>query len=236
MRKFLLFCMFAIISDAAFSQMNGAYNYSVAINAYSMMQMPQILNQKHEDQLRNASFTGGMFKFNDKQISYRLSGSYLAKDKLRLINDCEGCEEANGKMTDYSFKVGFEKAINFSTIQPYFGFDIGFRQNKFNGTLTSTNPLQAAKSAADMTAMPYKTAEAIKSGFVAAPLIGLKINVIPQLSLFAEGNLQLYYAYSRTETIAQDLDNTRDFRKTYKAEYLLNPVTVGIQFHLGNSR
>lgn len=224
---------FFILAHSGFSQMSGDYNYSIAIKAYNLMQMPQILNQKYEERFSHVSFNGGMFKFNDNQFSYRLSGSYLTKDKVRLVNNCENCEEANGKMTDYSFKIGFEKNINFSRIQPYFGFDIGFRYNKFDGTLTSTNELQMVSG---KSTSPPRSVEASKAGFVASPVVGLKVNLFPQVTLFAESNLELFYAYEREETVTQDVNNTRTFSKRTKVEYLLNPITAGIQIHLGSNR
>ena len=73
-----------------------------------------------------------------------------------------------------------------------------------------------------------------KDGLVVTPTIGVKVNPISQISLFVESNLDFFYAYERRESVNQDAENVTDVRKYTKTEYLLNPVSVGIQFHLGN--
>ncbi|WP_316811433.1 hypothetical protein [Pedobacter heparinus] len=230
-KNLLTVLLILLLGDAAFSQMNGDYNYSIAVNGYSLMQMPKILNQKNSEKFSDFSFRGGMIKFNDNQISYRLGGSYLKED-IKLVNNCVGCQEANGKMTDYSFKLGFEKNINFSRIQPYFGFDIGFRYNKFDGTLVNKNGALASGDA-DLGPNGVETS---KTGFTAAPIIGIKINPVAMISIFAESNLEMFYSYERQEMVAADANNTRTFNKYNKMEWLLNPVTVGIQVHLGSNK
>jgi len=231
MKKNLLVVLSLLLCNAAFSQISGDYNYSLAVRGYSIMQMPKILNQKKNEEFKDVSFNGGMIKFNDNQISYRLGGSYIKRD-VKVINNCASCEEANGKMKDFNFTIGFEKSLNFSRIQPYFGVDIGYRQNVFNGTMVSKNALA---SKADSLTLG-KGVEASKNGFTVAPLIGIKINPLPQVTLFAESSIQWFYSYERQETVAQDFNNTRTFNKYNKSEYLLNAVSVGIQWNIGNSR
>ncbi|SMC78818.1 hypothetical protein [Pedobacter nyackensis] len=230
MKKCLLVALSLLLTNAAFSQMSGDYNYSIAVRGYSLMQMPKVLNQKNSDKFREAAFSGGILKFNDNQISYRLSGNYFKKD-VQIVNNCLNCEEANGKMTDYSFKIGFEKNINFSIIQPYFGFDMGYRSNKFVGMLSS-------KSSADAAAVAIVPGpdgvEASKSGFTAAPILGVKVNPIPQVTLFAEGNLEFFYSYERQETAGPNQERT--FKKFNKSEFLVNPVSIGVQINLGSNR
>lgn len=229
MKKNLLTVLLILLSGSLFAQMNGDYNYSLAVNGYSLMQMPKILNQKDAEEFAHFSFRGGMIKFNDNQISYRLGGSYLKKN-VKLVNDCVGCQEANGEVTDYSFKLGFEKNINFSRIQPYFGFDIGFRYNKFDGTLKSTTEGLSSNGSP----LPPNGVETSKTGFTAAPIIGVKFNPVSMISIFAESNLEMFYSYERQEMVAADANNTRTFNKYNKMEWLLNPVTVGLQVHLGS--
>ncbi|TCC96250.1 hypothetical protein [Pedobacter hiemivivus] len=232
MKKQVLIMLSLLLSSTAFSQINGDYNYSIAVRGYNLMQMPRILNQKEVGKLTETSFHSGMLKFNDNQISYRLSGSYLKKN-VQIVNNCLNCEEANGKMTDYSFKLGFEKNLNFSRIQPYFGFDVGYRYNKFEGTLVSKNPIALAAEGA---ALSPTGAEASKSGFIASPVMGLKINPIPQVTLFAEASLDFFVFYERQETVTLDINNTRTFNKYNKSEFLLNPISIGIQVNIGSNR
>ncbi|MNK30662.1 hypothetical protein D3C87_490820 [compost metagenome] len=231
MKKCLLVALSLLLTNAAFSQ-NGDYNYSIAVRAYNLMQMPRILNQKDGGKFTETSFHSGMLKFNDNQISYRLGGSYLKKN-VQIVNNCLNCEEANGKMTDYSFKLGFEKNFNFSRIQPYFGFDIGYRYNKFEGTMVSKNIQAMAVESASLAATGV---DASKSGFIASPVMGLKINPIPQVTLFAEASLDFFVFYERQETVTLDVNNTRGFAKYNKSEFLLNPVSIGIQVNIGGNR
>ena len=230
MKKNLLIALSLLLSNAAFSQMSGDYNYSLAVRGYSIMQMPKILNQKKNESFKDVAFNGGMIKFNDNQISYRLGGSYIKRD-VKLINECATCEEANGKVKDFNFSIGFEKNLNFSRIQPYFGFDIGFRDNNFDGILVSKNALA---SKGDV--LGPDGVEARKTGFTAAPVIGIKVNPLPWVTLFAESSMQWFYAYERQETVAQDAENTRTVNKYYKSEFLLNAVSVGLQVNIGSSR
>lgn len=232
MKKKLLVILLLLSGGSAFSQMNGDYNYSIAVRGFGMMQMPKILNETDDSKYINTYFTGLVMKFNDNQISYRLGGSYLKKSK-QFYNNCLTCEVVNGDVTDYSLKVGFEKNLNFSRIQPYFGTDIGFRSNKFVGLSENANTLKGIESDA---VIPTSKVEATKVGFVATPLIGIKLNIINELSLFVEGSFDFFYSYERQESITQDAKNTRTFTKMNKSEFLLNPVSVGLTLHLGSNK
>ncbi|WP_199140938.1 hypothetical protein [Pedobacter sp. ASV12] len=222
MKRFLasVFCL--LVSSVAFAQLDGNYNYSIGLRGYSLMQMPKILNQVNSQDYTHTFANGVLIKFNDNQIGYRLSGNYF-RNNITFFNQCTNCEIATGKSTDYSFKLGFEKSINYAIIQPYFGADAGFRANRFTGEIKNNN----IKS----NSMPYM-ADADKNGFVFAPVLGIKINPLKNISIFAETSLDFYYSYERQETTQQDAGNTRTFVKYNKWEFLLNPVSVGIQVHL----
>ena len=213
--------------------MSGDYNYSIGVRGYTLMQMPKVLNESESDNLVQAPFNGVMFKFNDNQISYRISGTYYNKSK-NFYNNCETCEAADGKLIDYSFKVGFEKNFNYSRIQPYFGIDLGYRSNRFRGVIQNNNELRAAGSTGTVDG-PASDLEATKTGLVVAPFLGFKINVINQLSFFAEANLDYFYSYERQDAVTQDVSNTRTLNKYYKSEFLFNPVSIGLQIHLGSN-
>lgn len=230
MKKNLLVALSLFLCTTAFSQISGDYNYSIAVRGYNVMQMPKILNQKKNEELKDVSFNGGMLKFNDNQISYRFGGSIIKRD-VKVVNNCANCEEANGKMKDLNFTVGFEKSLNFSRIQPYFGFDIGFRENKFDGVMVSKNALATQAGVLDPDIV-----ETSKTGFTAAPLIGIKVNPLPQLTLFAESSIQWFYSYERQERVTQDINNARTLNKYNKSEFLLNAVSVGLQVNIGSSR
>lgn len=186
------------------------------------MQLPKILNETNSQAYRNAYFTGAIVKFNDNQISYRIKADYYRKN-ITFNNQCNTCEIAAGLVTDYSFTIGFEKNFNYAMIQPYFGTDVGFKANHFTGEIKSVNPKNSS--------MPYNV-DSDKNGLLIAPILGIKVNPVKQLSFFIETSPRFYYSYERQETIQQDALNTRSFVKYNKWEFLLTPVAIGIQVHL----
>ncbi|SOD18962.1 hypothetical protein [Pedobacter xixiisoli] len=223
MKKIIFAIALLLVTSSSFAQLDGSYNYSIGVKAYSIMQMPKVLQQTSNGNYVDAFLNGGMIKFNDNQIAIRVSGHYLYKRDLTFRNQCDNCENAVGNMTDYSIKLGFEKNFNYSTIQPYFAADFGFRSNSFNGTVNQLNPATIKTTYAAITS---------KNGAVATPTFGLKVNLSKQISFFAESSLDLFYSYERQETVLNDPANTRTFAKYNKFETLLNPVSVGLQIQL----
>jgi hypothetical protein len=225
MKKKLLVIFFVLLSGMAYSQNNGNYNYSIGVRGYNYMQMPDVLNQTNNDTYLSSYFTSYIIKFNDNLFSYRLNGSYLKND-YKFYNNCGNCELADGEMKDFSFKVGFEKSFNYSVIQPYVAFDLGYRSNKFEGVIASMN------QEGGMDPGPVTNIHATKEGFTITPVIGIKINPIKQLTLFAESNLEFFYSYERQERVIDGVPSSLTLNKYNKSEYLINPVALGIQFHL----
>lgn len=221
MKKILLSLIVLCTSLTLFAQSSADYNYTIGLRGFTLMQLPKVMNQTNTQDYVKAYGNGLMFKFNDNQISYRISGNYYRSDE-EFDNTCASCEIARGKVTDYSFKIGFEKNFNYSRIQPYFGFDLGYRSNRFTGTIS---PKSALVGSTD------QTVDASKNGLVLTPVLGLKVNIIPQLNVFAESNLDFYYSYEK-----QDLTQPNGVARTVttyrKWEYLLNPVSIGVQFSL----
>jgi hypothetical protein len=233
MKRLLLLFLFMAITAVANAQMSGDYNYSIGLRAYSLMQMPKIMDESGSAYFTNTMLNGVLVKFNSNQISFRLNGTYYNNSK-RFFNSCETCEEANGKLVDYSLKFGFEKSFNYARIQPYFAIDLGYRSNAFTGEMENRNDLKAASSK-NMTVENVRV-EASKVGGVLSPVLGLKINVAREISIFAEGSLDFFYNYERRETTSLDATNTRTLNKYYKSDFLLNPVSIGVQVHLGSNK
>ena len=204
------------------SQSNSTY--SIGFNAFSYLQLPGIENQ---DPLKyiTTKFNGGLFKIDDRQINYRLSGRFTAQS-VDFKSNCKNCYLINGKVTDYAIKMGFEKNLNYSSIQPYFAFDIGYRYNRFKG-LRDFIDLQRTIALTDQM-------ETIKNGLTLSPALGLRITPVEQLSIFAEGSFDLYLSHLRIQTVAQNTAAQRTETSGSKKEFLLSPVTVGLQFHLGS--
>lgn len=201
------------------AQMSDNHGYSFGFRAFSLSQMPKILNQTNSQDYVRKYVDKFVVKYNDNQINYRISGNYFSEN-ITFKNQCETCEEANGKRSDYGFKLGFEKNLNYSVVQPYFGFDLGYRSNNFNGTVRSIQPGSAT--------VPYNV-EMSKTGVTFTPILGTKFNVAKQVSAFIEGNLDFYLAYERRETTDQIVGSPTSFNRFTRMEYLLNPVSVGLQ-------
>lgn len=224
MKSFLLLIIISfILCTNSYSQFSNNYDYTISAPIYTIRQMPKVFNQNTQH-FTGSYLNGGMVKFNDNQLSYRLSGYYLNQN-MDYNDDCINCELAKGKMTDYAFKLGFEKNLSYARIQPYFGIDMGYRNNSFTGMMTA---LDMQKNVSTLSRV-----EATKTGFTAGPLIGLKVNPFPMITLFAESSLEFFYSYERRQTVTQDAMAVKTFNKTYQTEFLLNPVALGIQIHLG---
>jgi hypothetical protein len=225
MKKILFLSTFCLlISTSVFAQVEGNYSYSIGLRGFSMMQTPKILSQTNSNEYTTTYLDGILIKFNDNQISYRLRGNYF-KNNISFSNQCAACEIATGSSRDYSFTVGFEKGFNYAKIQPYFGSDFGFRATSFAGEVRNANPKSMV--------MPYNV-DTEKNGFILSPLVGLRVSPIKEISLYVETSIDFYYSYERQETIQQDLANTRSFAKYNKWEFLLNPISIGVQIHLIN--
>lgn len=221
MKKILLVLLGSFASLSIFAQTGADYNYTIGLRAFSLMQLPKVLNQANTQDYTSMFGNGVMLKFNDNQISYRISGTYFRND-VEFDNTCATCEIGKGKVTDYSFKIGFEKNFNYSRIQPYFGFDFGFRSNRFTGTVTPKT---------SVVRNTVQTADAYKNGLVLSPLIGIKVNIIPQLNVFAESNLDFFYSYEKQD-ITEPNGVARTVSTYRKWEFLLNPISAGLQFSI----
>jgi len=224
MKKRLLSIFILCASFTTYAQTSADFNYSLAVRGYSLMQLPKILNQTNAQDYTKMAGNGLMLKFNDNQISYRISANYFRDRDVSFQNTCETCEIARGKVTDYSFKIGFEKNFNYSRIQPYFAFDIGYRSNRFTGMLNPANSSVATSN---------QSADATKNGLVMSPSLGLKINIIPNLSIFAESSLDFNYSYEKQDITQPNLAG-RTINTYNKWEFLLNPVSAGIQFNFNS--
>jgi hypothetical protein len=232
MKQIVLLLFFFVLSTHAFSQINGDSRYSFGVKAYNYMQMPKMLNQAEGNTYLSTYFNSYIIKFNDNLFSYRLSGNYLNKS-TEFFNNCASCELATGKVKDYSFKAGFEKNFTYTTFQPYAAIDFGYRSNKFTGSTSNVNAEKSALADQMNATIPLNAVESSKEGFTITPVIGLKVSPARFISIFVESSLEFYYSYVRQETVTQDASNTSSLTRFQKAEYLVSPVSVGVQFHLG---
>lgn len=213
MKKILILCMLMLTSYLTKAQIDGSFNHSVSVRAFGIMQVPKIQNDSKKDNYVNNYLNAITLKFNDNQISYRLSGSYL-NDDIDVMDSDNG----SGTIRDYTIKMGFEKNFNYGVVQPYFLTDVGYRSHEFEGLIKTST-----------------TTKVTKHGFILAPGFGLKLNVLRQLTIFAEGNVEFFYFQNKQE-ITPSGSTERNINKNYQSQFLLNPFFTGLQFHFGNNR
>lgn len=211
-----------MISAITFAQRDGDAKTSFGIRGYNYMEMPKMLHQTDDHNFVSSAFSSYIIKFNHNLFSYRLNGSYLNKS-IAFSNNCEGCALAHGKVKDYSFKTGFEKNFIYGNVQPYIAFDLGYRSNEFNRDIE------------EITAQDLISASR-KRGLTITPSLGIKISPIREICFFAEGNFEYFYAWGKETSVNAEDSGSRTATKFKKGEYLINPVSVGIQVHLGKTK
>lgn len=220
-RFFFVFCLF-VLCTKSYAQQDGDAAYSFGVIGYSRMALPKMLNQTDGRRYINTNFSSYLVKFDNNLFSYRLSGRYLDQS-TQFSNNCAECQLANGKVKDYSFKAGFEKNFNYGPVQPYFAFDLGYRSDEFNGISAPVAPQDLNVSAR-------------KRGFTVSPVLGLKFSPVKAISIFAESNLEFFYAWGKETSFPQNDPDNNSSHRFRKGEYLYNPVSVGLQVHLGKQK
>ncbi|MDB5118881.1 MAG: hypothetical protein JWN56_99 [Sphingobacteriales bacterium] len=193
------------------------YHYSVAIKALTIQQFPKLFKQLNSDDYYKTPLSGLVFKFNDNQISYRISGDYYYDKNYIFHNECADCEIMTGQFTNYSLKVGFEKNVNIGTIQPYFAFDIGYNNNKFKG--------EAMNAGAINFTIPYE-ANSRKKSAILGPSFGIKFNLINHIAIGAESGIDFLLTYETQEKAYNDAQRNRTFQKYNKVELLMRPLSL----------
>lgn len=194
-----------------------AYNYSLGIKGLGFEQFPKILNQVNSGEYITSYFTGFIFKSNDNQFSYRLSGNFYNKD-ISFKNECEECEQTDGRLADFMIKLGFEKNLTYTFLQPYIGFDIGFRRNVFKGQSVNAGVVNYLDA-------PYDV-DTEKNGAVAGPVFGVKLHLINHLSISAESAFDLMYSFERREKYIQDAARTNELQRFRRWELLSRPLAI----------
>lgn len=200
------------------------YMYTIGIKAYSLEEFPKVLNQVNSNNFTSTKMSGLFVKLNDNQISFRISGNFYSDD-ITFRNECEECEEAKGKLKDFSAKIGFEKNFIYGMFQPYLAFDIGYRRNAFDGEVKNASALHYTN--------PYNVSS-LKNSFLMSPNLGLKFNPVNHFTLAVETGIGLLYSYEKQERTYQDPNHTRTFSDFKKWEFLLMPVSMlSVQYNFG---
>lgn len=199
---------------------NTDFWYTIAVRAYAHEQFPQLLNQPAGQPFQTSYLNGLLFKINDNQISYRLQAAHF-NDKITFDNECEGClPKVTGKFRNTAFKVGVEKSVSYSRVQPYLGADLGFMVQKLS-----------TKGYGNATVF----AEDNKNAALISPFIGVKLYLISRLAIGAEANFNIAYTYQKVNNYEDDsFSNAPNQTKRYRWEYFFSPVAaVTLQYSFG---
>lgn len=215
---------------------NTDYWYTLALKTYSYEQFPQILDQPSDLPYLSNYLTGLLFKLNDNQISYRFQVGYVFRKNLALANECVGCGTAVGDFQHTSVKIGVEKNINYSRFQPYFGTDVGFMFQRYDGRTTTFSQDESGQPL-------HRNAlvEDNKNALLISPLLGFKVYVVPKVAIGAEANFNLGYTYRKTNTYdaleggpSGAYSSVPAQTKRYRWEYFFSPIAaVTLQYNFG---
>jgi len=226
-RIFIIICIFLGCQQAK-AQSQSENNYSIGINLLSYGEVSKLLKEvRSAESYKTARFNGFIAKFNDNQISYRLiANRYFEKDYV-FYNECRECEYIKGKYTSYEIKIGFEKSIIYAKLQPFFGFDVGYKSITFNGRATDLKTINTKGN--------YQT-EIQKKGSVLYPFIGLKYSPINHLTLSAESGFNVFLNFENQIKRYDDADKTITNQYISQWEFLNQPLGIfSIQYNFGSN-
>jgi hypothetical protein len=183
MKKLFILFITQLFVFVAFSQSQSDSNYSLGLKFMSIEEFPKFLNEvRINPKLNNTTFNGLIFKVNDNQISYRFQVSNFKNNDFTFDNECADCEVVRGKFTDLNLKMGFEKNLNYTRLQPFYGLDFGYRRITFVGEAKNTGT----------SAFLYH-ANINKHGATIYPFLGLKFNIIKAITISAESGIDFLF-------------------------------------------
>src|SRR5690606_37007345 len=209
-----------IIPKRSAYNFNTDFWYTIAVRAYAHEQFPQLLNQRSGQQYHSSYLNGLLFKINDNQISYRLQAAHFRND-IAFDNECEGClPQVRGKLQNTAIKIGVEKNVNYSRVQPYFGGDLGFmiqqlRTRDFGNTTVF--------------------AEDTKNALLFSPFVGAKVYVVPRVAVGVEANFNIAYTYQKVNYYPDDsFTGAPNQVRRYRWEYFFAPIAaITVQYSFG---
>lgn len=193
---------------------NTDYLYTISLKVYGHEQFLSTLNQSDNDRYVNTYFNGLALGFNNNQMTYRLQASHYRNDGFGS-RSCADCGEAVGNFRNTAVKAGLQYHINYLRLQPYLGVDLGAmiqRQEAGYTTADGTSLLTDRKVAA-----------------LASPFLGVRVFIIPKVSLAAEANFNIAHSFQKTSG-GMDGERTKHAWETFYA-----PVAgITLQYHFGS--
>jgi hypothetical protein len=216
----ILSLQFAMLFANAQSQSDS--NYSFGFKLLSVEELPRMLNEvKSSSNFYYPKFNGLILKINDNQISYRFQISNYKNDDYSFTNECSTCETVTGKYTDLNVKLGFERSMTYSALQPFYGIDLGYRSTTFIG-----------QSKDQSTSAPLYNADLEKNGALIYPFFGLKYTALKVITISAEAGLDSYdkEVKSNTSNTVQSVNNFKRW------QYIAKPLgLLSLQFNFGEN-
>lgn len=223
MKKRSLLIILLACSIAGFAQSQSDSNYSIGIKLLSVDEQPELLNEIRDNStFYTSGFNGLMLKINDNQISYRFSANTFKKSDYSFTNECSNCETVMGEYNSLDLKVGFERSLSYSRLQPFYGLDIGFKKANFEGTSQDK-----ASSA------PLYNVNVKKNAITVNPFIGLKFNIIRALTISAEAGFDFLKTYDK-ETKTTSSNTLISVNNFDRWQYNSRPLAqLSLQFNFG---
>jgi hypothetical protein len=163
-----------------------------------------------------------MLKVNDNQISYRFQLSNSKTNDYSFVNECATCESVVGVYKSFDIKIGFERSLIYSKIQPFYGIDLGYKRARFDGKSHDINT----------NAFLYNAAIE-KNGALAYGFIGVKYNIIPRITLSAEAGVDYIYTYDK-EIKSSNVNFVISQNKFDRLQFTSKPLgLLSLQFNFG---
>jgi hypothetical protein len=219
---FIIF-FYLLFSFSAKAQSN--YEYSFGLKILSVEEFPKILNEvKGKSKYYLEPTKGLIFKANDNQISYRFQVYTYNNKNFSFKNECETCEIITGKYKSLDIKLGFERSVIYSKLQPFYGLDLGFKKVNFEGTSKDANN----------NAFLYN-ANVEKNGGLVYPFVGLKFNIIPVLSLSIESGIDFYYSDDK-EVKSGQTNSLYSLNHYRRWEFATRPIgLLSLEYNFGRN-
>jgi len=225
MKKLFLLFITQFFVFIAFSQSQSDSNYSLGLKLFSIEEFPKFLNEvRTNPKFNTTSFNGLIFKVNDNQISYKFQVSNFKNNDYSFKNECVDCEVVTGKFTDLNLKIGFEKNLNYTRLQPFYGIDLGYKGTTFIGNAKNTGT----------SAFLYH-ANIDKNGATVYPFVGLKFNIIKTFTISAESGIDFLFT-SDKEIKSTNNNTVQSVNNFQRWQFVSKPLgMLSLQFNFGEN-
>ncbi|WP_442794726.1 hypothetical protein [Pelobium manganitolerans] len=223
MRKLFIIIFFVTVSIGASAQSQSNSTYSIGLKMFALEEQPKLLNEvRNNTKYYSSALNGLMLKINDNQISYRFAAYTFKEKDYTFRNQCSTCEIVSGNYNSLDIKIGFERSIIYSRLQPYYGLELGYKNVEFGGVSADAN-----------SKAPIYNVNIEKNGVTLNPFLGLKLNVINAITIGAEAGFDIIRTHDK-ETKTQ-LNSTLISNSNFdRWQYASRPLArLSLQFNFG---